>query len=45
MLVLDKKRRVVKPLKRYAQADVVSFELTVAEAIDVIVPRTYEKER
>ena len=43
MLIRDRKRRVVKPLKRYAQADVISFALTVAEKIDKIVPRTYEE--
>ena len=43
MLVRDKKRRAIKPPKRYAQADVISFALTVVEEIDEIVPRTYEE--
>ena len=38
-----KKRRVVKPLKRYAQADVISFTLTIIEEIDEIVPRTHKE--
>ena len=43
MLVRDRKRRVVKPPKRYAQRDVMSFTLTVVEEIDEIVPRSYEE--
>ena len=42
MLIRDRKRRAVKPPKRYAQADVISSTLTVAEEIDEIVPRIYE---
>ena len=34
---------VVKPPKRYAQADVISFSLIVVEKIDEIVLRTYEE--
>ena len=43
MIVKDRKRRVVKPPKRYAQADVISFALAIAEEIDDIVPRSYEE--
>ena len=43
MLVRDRNRRVVKPPKRYAQVDVISFAFTVVEEIDEIVPRTYEE--
>lgn len=42
MLVRDKKRRAIRPPSRYAQADRISFSLTVAEEIDKIEPRTYE---
>ena len=43
MLVRDRKRRVVKPLKRYAQADVIFFAVTVTVEIDEILPRSYEE--
>ena len=43
ILVWDRKRRVVKPPKRYAQADIISFALIVAKEIDEIVPKTYDE--
>ena len=43
MLVRDKKIRALNPPKRYAQADAISFALTVVVEIDKIVLRTYEE--
>ena len=43
MLVKDRKRRAIKPPSRYAQANVISFALTIAEENDAIVPRSYEE--
>ena len=40
MLVRDRKRRAVKPPKRYAQADAIYFALAVIEEIDEIIPRS-----
>ena len=43
ILVRNRKRRAVKPPKRYAQADVISFALTIAEETNEIVPRSYKE--
>jgi len=42
-LARDRTRRQIKPPQRYAQADVVSFALSVVEDIEAHDPVTYRE--
>ncbi|KAH9671115.1 hypothetical protein KPL70_017228 [Citrus sinensis] len=42
-LVRDREIRVIRPLKRYAHADLIAFALTSAHELDTDEPRTYSE--
>ncbi|KAH9782268.1 hypothetical protein KPL71_008823 [Citrus sinensis] len=42
-LVRDRERRVIRPPKRYAHADLIAFALTAAHELDTDEPKTYSE--
>ena len=42
-LVRDRERRVIRPPKRYAHADLIAFALTAAHELDSNEPKTYSE--
>ena len=39
----DRKRKTIRPLKRYAVANLIAYVLTVVQELDNDEPRTYQE--
>ena len=39
----DREKRVIRPPKKYAYADLIAFELTAAHELDSDEPKTYSE--